>query len=101
MTETTRLIAILAAGFSLGTVLGAIYFRALWLTVSTLERSKRPALRLALSLALRFLLVLAVFYATVRYGGWQPLLAAAAGFIAVRFLAVRRLGTHPETQANG
>ncbi len=81
----------LLAGFAAGAAVGAVYFRVLWLTVTALEHSRRPGARMAVSLAVRFALMLAVLYLITRYGGWQPLLAAAAGFTAVRLLAVRRV----------
>jgi F1F0 ATPase subunit 2 len=81
----------LAASFAAGGLLGLLFFWGLWLTVNSIVRAPHPALRVLGSLLLRFGLLLGGFYLLARYGGWQHLLAGAAGFTAARLLLLRRL----------
>ena len=74
-----------------GAALGLLYFAALWATLSRLPEARQPALLMLGSLLLRFTLAVAGFFVVARYGGWQHLLLAAAGFTALRLVMVRRL----------
>jgi len=82
---------ILAAAFAAGALLGLAFFWGLWVTVDRLRTSARPALRVVVSLVLRFGVALAVFYALARFGSWQHVIAAAVGFAVVPrlFIAYR------------
>lgn len=83
-------VATLGAAFALGLVLGAVYFGGLWWTVSRLGRWRRPGVALAVSFALRAVLVLAAYAALARWG-LAPLGVAFGAFMAVRVLASWRL----------
>lgn len=84
-------VLILAAAFAAGAILGLAFFWGLWVTVDRLRTSARPALRVVVSLVLRFSVALAVFYVLARFGGWQHVIAAAVGFAVVPrlFIAYR------------
>jgi len=77
------------ASLGLGTALGLFFLWGLWLTVRTLPASNRPALLMLASLLLRFGVVVAGFFLVARYGQWQHLLIAAAGFTLPRLLIGR------------
>lgn len=74
----------------LGTVLGWVYFQALWATVRTLPRRQHRGARLALSLMVRLALAFAVFVLVARWGGLPALLPTLAGFLAARTVVMRR-----------
>ncbi|MFN2323439.1 MAG: ATP synthase subunit I [Trueperaceae bacterium] len=82
--------ATLGMAFAVGAVLGAGYFGGLWWTLSRLGRWRRPTVALAVSFALRAVLVLAAFAALARLG-LAPLGVAFVTFLAVRVLASWRL----------
>lgn len=73
-----------------GSVIGSIYFGALWLTVRHLAHQKYPGAMLLLSLTLRLALLLSVFFLILDGGHWQSLLVAVIGFIAARTVFIRR-----------
>ena len=79
-----------AGGLLLGTVLGWVYFQALWVTVSALPRRQHRGARLVLSLMARLALAFAVFVLVARWGGLPALLPTLAGFLAARTLVMRR-----------
>jgi F1F0 ATPase subunit 2 len=80
----------LAAVFSAGTGLGAVFFGGLWFTVRWALFAQFSALWIAGSLFARIGLVMAGFY-FVAGGQWQRWLACLAGFIAARLLIGRLL----------
>jgi F1F0 ATPase subunit 2 len=80
----------IAGAALLGVLLGLAFFWGLWLTVDGLDRSRRPAVRMFVSLVLRFSAALAVFYLLAKYAGWPHLIAAALGFALARLLTVQR-----------
>ncbi|HNU84494.1 MAG: ATP synthase subunit I [Pseudomonadota bacterium] len=77
--------------FLAGIALGGIYFAGLWRTVRSLPDAEKPARRMAASFALRAALALAGFWLVLQ-GGWEGLVAAMAGFLAMREILLRRLG---------
>jgi F1F0 ATPase subunit 2 len=89
----------LALGLVAGTGLGAVHFGALWWTVRRLPRLRRPGRWLALSAALRFVVVLAGFVALVRVHP-LALLAALMGFLLARLAATRWLGGTAEAASD-
>lgn len=81
-----------------GAVLGSIYFGSMWWVLLHLPRSRRPALLFVLSLIIRLSLLLSGFYLILQGGHLDRLLAAIFGFILVRVLLTRKLGsvTNPQ-----
>lgn len=85
-------VLILSGAFTAGLLLGAFYFIALWRTVRKLPDTPKP-LRLMLgSFLVRMAVVLPGFY-FVMSGHWERLVLALAGFILMRRILTRRLGT--------
>lgn len=87
MNET---MAFLISGIA-GALLGLVFFWGLWRTVHHLGELRHPALWLLGSMFIRFAVVLAGFLLLARYGGWQHLLVAVAGFTLIRLVMVRRV----------
>jgi len=85
-------VAFLSGAFAAGLALGAFYFITLWQTVKRLPDTPSP-LRLMLgSFALRMAVVLPGIY-FVMGGQWDRLAMALIGFILMRMILTRRLGT--------
>jgi F1F0 ATPase subunit 2 len=85
-------VVILFLAFAAGLALGAFYFITLWRTVKRLPDTPCP-LRLMLgSFVLRMAVALPGFY-FVMGGKWQRLATALMGFILMRMILTRRLGT--------
>jgi len=84
-------IAILIMMFVLGSFIAALYLSSLWLTVWRIHRGRHPALWLISSLIVRMGLLLIAFYFIVGDGHWERLLAALAGFVVLRTIAIRRV----------
>lgn len=81
MTEFLWLIGM----FALGGAVAAAWLFGLWLNVRSLARRPRPRMQLALGALIRLSLVAAGFYVVVAGGrDWEQLVAALAGFMAVR-----------------
>ncbi len=80
----------LALALMAGAVLGVFFFGGLWLTLRQLPKTKQPMLLVFGSLLGRSIITVAGFY-WVMGGSWQRLLAAAAGFILMRQLLIRRV----------
>jgi F1F0 ATPase subunit 2 len=76
--------------FLTGALLGLVFLQGLWVTVRGLDRARHPALRLLISLLLRFSVVLAGFLFLARYAGWQHVLTAVVGFTLLRIYIMRR-----------
>ena len=83
-------IGYLAYALMAGIILGALYFGGLWVTVNRLPKARHPALLVLLSYFLRIALLMGGFY-LVMDENWLPLTVCVAGFLAMRYLAVRRL----------
>jgi len=80
----------LALAFAVGILLGIVYFGGLWLTVTHLPRSRRPALLAIGSFTGRTLLILAAMYMFVKDGHWDRLVAWLLGFVLARFVVINR-----------
>ncbi len=93
----TGLAALLAYGV-LGALIGAVYFAILDWNVRLYARSRRAAGAVAVHGA-RLLAIAGCFAAIVRVGGAGALLAAFAGFLAVRTAAIRRIRNSAEGPA--
>ena len=76
--------------FSMGGVLGGVYFITLWITVRKLPTMAGKGAWLFGSFLVRTAAVLTGFY-IVMDGDWKQLLAAMSGFVLIRFLIVRRI----------
>lgn len=87
--ESISVMQLLSAGL-FGIALGGFYFALLWLTVKYLATVRWPALWVMLSLILRMGGLLAGLY-WITDGGWQRLVAALVGIIAVRVMFTRYL----------
>ncbi len=81
----------LALAFALGAVAGAGYLALLWLAVSRLEGAQRPVLTLLSGMAVRLALLLAAFWLLTE-GDPLKLIAALAGFLALRIIVTRVIG---------
>jgi F1F0 ATPase subunit 2 len=79
-----------SASFITGILLGLFFLQGLWLTVRSLEGAPHPAMRMILSLLLRFAVVLAGFGMLAVYAGWQHVLTAVLGFTLLRVYFMRR-----------
>jgi len=89
--------------FLLGGALAGLWLAALWRSVRGLAGAGRPYLRLAGGAVLRLAVVAAGLYLVVAGGRhWTHVLAALAGFVAVRslvLLAVRRRAAAARTDS--
>lgn len=74
-----------------GALLAAVYLAGLWVTVRRLHRYQHPALLLVTSIIMRMGLVVVGFLFILGDRHWQHLLAALAGFLTLRTLAIRRV----------
>ena len=89
----------LLTAFPAGVGIGFFYFGGLLWTVRRLPASQRPGLLTFGSFFIRNILSLGGFYLVMQgawgnqgAGQWQRLLICLAGFVLVRFVAVRRWG---------
>ncbi len=96
MPEILPLILSLGAGL----ILGVIYFGGLWHTVQKLPEMQKPASTMFWSFAVRAGIAITGFY-FVMGGQWERLVAALLGFILVREVLVRRIGTRTAIQPTG
>jgi F1F0 ATPase subunit 2 len=83
--------AALALAFAAGCLAGVGYLALLWLAVSRLEGARRPVLTLLWGMAFRLTPVLAAFW-LLTAGDPLRLVAALAGFLAVRLVVTRVVG---------
>jgi len=74
--------------FIAGALLAATYLGGLWLTVRQMQSHSHPALLFLTSMVVRTGLTVAVFYFILGEGRWHALLAALAGFLVFRSLAL-------------
>lgn len=70
-----------------GTLLGALYFGGLWLTVRWMAHSQQPALLFGVSFLVRAAVLLLGLY-FVMDGLWHRLIACMLGFLLARTLWV-------------
>jgi F1F0 ATPase subunit 2 len=87
MNDTTTIVA----GAALGAALGALYFGALWRSLQRLAGRRAGVVMLVTTTFVRLLSVALVLTLTVIWGGWQALLGALAGFMAVRIVLTRKV----------
>lgn len=85
MTELT-----IVAALTGGALLGLLFYGGLWLTVRRLPSVRHPALLVLASLTGRLALAAGGLYLLAAGNGWR-LLAAAVGFLALRFVLARTL----------
>jgi F1F0 ATPase subunit 2 len=95
---TLSAIMVLAAAFTAGLALGAVYFIALWQTVRRLPQAASPVRLMLGSLILRMAILTLGFY-LVMGGHWERLAVALAGFILMRKILTYRLGPQKAAQA--
>lgn len=73
--------------FFAGAILGGFYFGGLYLSVQKMNQVKHPSILMGVSLFLRMLILLAVFFFIAK-GGYKDVLLALAGLLFVRFLII-------------
>ncbi|MFU8794855.1 MAG: ATP synthase subunit I [Dethiobacteria bacterium] len=73
-----------------GCLVGFFFFGGLWWTVQKITSSRRPYLISVISFIVRTSVALTCFYLLLQTG-WQNLLAAMVGFIAIRFVLAYKL----------
>ncbi len=83
----------LLLAFFWGLVLGGIYFAGLWYSIRLVLNRNHSALWMTVSFLLRNLLVLAGFY-WIMDNNWLPLVTSLAGFLLVRSLFIKRIGSN-------
>lgn len=76
--------------FLAGAALGSFFFGSLWLTIRQLPTTAWPVRLIIGSYFGRMAIALLGFY-LITQGDWQRAIAGLLGFIAMRFLFVRRL----------
>ncbi|MFW5855346.1 MAG: ATP synthase subunit I, partial [Thermodesulfobacteriota bacterium] len=74
------------------------HFGGLWFTIHRLTRVRHPEVEFVLSFFLRTGISIAAFF-FLSGGQWEKVLAALAGFLAVRLVMVRRIGAIPKSFA--
>jgi F1F0 ATPase subunit 2 len=89
---------LLAQAWLAGTVLGAIYFGGLLMTIRRVLLTGRPALWVMGSVVFRIGLALSGFY-LVADGDWQRLLACLLGFVMARQLLTHLTRPRGEPEA--
>jgi F1F0 ATPase subunit 2 len=83
-------ILMLTVAFFVGIGLGAFYLLVLWVTTRKLVRSSAPAAWLLGGVVLRMGVLLGGFW-LISDGHWTRLVAALAGFVVARTLAIHRV----------
>lgn len=83
-----------------GMLTGIFYFGGLWLTVRRLISSRRPALLMLTSFAVRTTLALVLFYVAMD-GRWLRLVVSMAGFLIMRQILTWVLGPGSKTARSG
>ena len=81
----------IATGFTVGLVVGLVFFGGLWLTVRCLVRSRHPGLLMLLSVCVRGTAVVAAAGFVVRYGV-AGLVSFLVGVIVVRTALMHKWG---------
>ncbi len=77
--------------FLLGAGIGLFHFGGLWWTIRRMAASGKKEYGFLVSFFLRSAISVVLFY-LVSGGRWDKILAALAGFLAVRFVMVRKIG---------
>jgi len=90
----------LVFAFVVGLLAGAIYFAALWYTVRWLAQHRLAPMWLLISTGLRLVFLVAVLFWVMDNDGMR-LLAALAGFLAIRFGATWPLRRRDESEPKG
>jgi len=84
---------LIPAGFAWGALLAFVHFGGLWATLRAMPQAARPRLWFWRSWLVRFGLTLGGMLAAMKFGSWA-IVAACAGFLAVRqFLIPRLIGS--------
>jgi F1F0 ATPase subunit 2 len=81
-----------------GAGLGGVYFFLLWRSTRTFSRGRRSVAWLLGGTLVRIAALVAAFF-LVMDGQWERLLACLAGFVAARFVMIRRYGSRPDPEA--
>lgn len=90
MTEMSALVFAFAAGLALG----VFFALSLWRSARKVTGSTGAVRALAGGFVLRMAVILPVLF-LVTDGRWERLLAAMLGFVLMKEIMVRRLGTRP------
>ena len=88
----------LSIAFLLGGTVGLFHFGGLWFTIRRMSRVRNPEVEFVLSFFLRTAISIAAFF-FISDGRWENILAAMAGFLAVRLIMVHRIGPIPKSFA--
>ena len=83
--------------FTVGLLLGILFFGGLWFTVKKALASKKPALWFVGSFILRLGITLLGFY-YITMADWRRLLLCLFGFLIARFMVMRYTKHKDETQ---
>jgi len=92
--------ATLFVPFTLGSLIGLLYFSGLWQTVQRLPDARTPLRILLFSYIGRMTMTLGGFY-VIMDGAWERLAAAMTGFLILRAFLVRRFGRIPGPSPKG
>lgn len=84
-------IHILLISFFLGGAIGLFHFGGLWWTICRIADSRNKDYEFIISFFLRTGISIGLFY-LISAGRWEKILAALAGFLAVRYVMVRKIG---------
>jgi F1F0 ATPase subunit 2 len=82
-----------------GLAVGFVFFGALWVTVRRIPHSRHPGSLLLVSYVTRLALAAVGFYGILRLGEFPALLAALLGFLAMRYVIMRRIRGDMEPSA--
>lgn len=85
--------------FTLGCVMGTLYFAGLWWTVQRLPRSRFPGLLTLVSFCLRAGMMILGILVVGKGGHWERMLVALLGVIVIRFVLVQKI--RPRQEAEG
>jgi F1F0 ATPase subunit 2 len=94
MIDTSMGINTLLVTFFLGAGIGLFHFGGLWWTIRRLSHGRNLEYEFILSFFLRNGISISLFY-LVSQGHWEKILAALTGFLAVRYVLVRKIGVIP------
>lgn len=91
----------LLAGLACGSVIGGIYFAALWATARSVVGARRPGFLVLASYVGRLAFAALGFYTIVRLLGATGLMAALVGFLVARHAMTRRVAETAEREEGG
>ena len=80
--------------FTIGIILGIVYFGGLYFTVVNINKAKYPGLLMALGFILRMAVLLGVFF-YISKNGYKNMIYALIGVIIVRVLMTVKLKNQP------